>query len=676
MNEEFKKEEQYLDETLKAIDGRIENIQNAIESQKEFAQELKKDYMHDASLFDADLGNEVAMKYKRLNDFMDFVDDEYALAKRLQEIREKPYFGRIDFLVDGDKEPMKLYIGLMSIDYNHELKVIDWRAPVSELFYEAGKGKASYEAPNGTISGDITLKRQYEIENSRLLEFYDVDINLFDEYLQKVLSKTKGDSLQNIASTIQKEQNQIIRNLKDDVLVVQGFAGCGKTTIALHHVAYALYRLKDLSSVNVLFFSPNEAFLSYIQKVLPDLGEDNTRSATFPKFIKRMLKTIQPVESADEFVLRYVFLDEQKQKQVNNKLEFSTRQQMKQWLDEKSRTLKFVKDFSFEDFFYDKDALNGFLQNDFLHAKYREKIFYIANMIFSQMKTEDLGKKESVLETLYDCLNQPMHLQDIYSEFLKDYGYPKMDIDDKLFFDDAVLLCVLKELTQNILIRMNIKHVVVDEIQDYPLLFVDFLMRIFKHATFSMFGDIHQKTVPGQMDSLEDICNLTPAKNRSKFVELTKTYRSSEEIVEYSSKLVGNPRHNAFRLKNGNPVTEQEFVGNGYLKQIKSILTKLNPSSSVGIITGDTETAKEVYDYLQNNFDEKVLSFIKNAFSVAGTQIQVAPISLAKGLEFDTAIVLEKGKLFETKQKNKFLFVSCTRAINQLFVLKNKNAKN
>lgn len=676
MNEEFKKEEQYLNETLQAIDSRIEGINNAMESQKEFAQELKKDYMHDASMFDSELSNEVAMKYKRLNDFMDFVDDQYALAKRLKEIREKPYFGRIDFLIDGDDEEMKLYIGLMSIDYNHQLKVVDWRAPVSELFYEAGKGRGSYEAPNGTISGEIKLKRQYDIENSKLLEFYDVDINLFDAYLQKVLSKAKGDSLQNIASTIQKEQNQIIRNLKDDVLVVQGFAGCGKTTIALHHVAYALYRLKDLKSVNILFFSPNEAFLSYIQKVLPDLGEDNTRSATFPKFIKRMLKTIQPVESSDEFVLRYVFASPKIQQEIDEKLNFSTRQKMKDWLDKKAEKLEFVSDFCFEDIMIDTQTLNGFLKNDFLHAKYREKIFYITNKIFEQMKTEDLAKKEAVLETLYDCLNAPMHLQDIYAEFLKDFGYSAMDIDDKLFFDDAVLLCVMKELTQNILIRMNIKHIVLDEIQDYPLLFIDFLMRIFKHATFSIFGDIHQKTVPGQLNSLEDICKLETAKDKSHFVELTKTYRSSEEIVEYSSKLVGNPRHNAFRLKNGNPVTELWFEEKEFLKQILNILKKASPSASVGIITGDTETAKEVFDFLCQNFDESILSFIKNAYSVAGTQVQVAPISLAKGLEFDTVIVVEKGKLFEIPQKNKFLFVSCTRAINQLFVLKNKNAKN
>ena len=666
-NKEFKQEEEYLAQTISSIDGKIYELNENVAKQKEWALELKKQYIRDLREYDQ---FEFADNYNKLNDIMDFTDEQIAQINRLREIREKPYFGRVDFKVLGEEE-LKLYIGLMSVSDKNGLYVVDWRAPVSELFYESGKGKASYEAPDGTVEGEITLKRQYDIEKSTLLEYYDVDVNLFDEYLQKVLSKTKGDKLQNIASTIQEEQNKIIRNLKDDVLVVQGYAGCGKTTIALHHIAYALYRLNNLKSSSILFFSPNEAFLTYIGKVLPDLGEENTRNATFPKFIRRLLKTTRPVESSDEFVSRYTFLKDQKQ--IDEKLKFCMREKMQKWLDKKGETLSFVRDIAIDDKTYEKDKLNEMLQNDFKHAKYREKLFMVCEYIYKQTKSEDMGKKDYILNEIIESVNQKCRLFDLYDDFLTDFGYQKLDVDSPIFFEDAVLLCVLKELTQNIIIRMDIKHVVLDEAQDYPLLFIDFLLRIYRHANFSIFGDINQKTVPGELDSLKDITKLELAKNRFNFVELDKTYRSSEEIVEYSSNLVGNPRHNAFRLKNGEPVLEQKLEKTlaGIKRQLESILEKVDyKKNSVGIITGDIETAKSVFDELCKNKTENEISLIKNAYSVAGTNIQVVPISLSKGLEFDTVVLIEKGKLFEHSGKNKFLYIGATRAINRLFVLK------
>ena len=664
---EFKKEEEYLSQTVGAIDSKIYALNENIEKQKEWALELKKQYIRDLREYDQ---YEFADNYNKLNEIMDFTDEQVAEANRLRDIRERPYFGRIDFKANGDDEALKLYIGLMSISTNKDLFVIDWRAPVSELFYEFGKGKASYNAPDGKIEGEITLKRQYEIENSVLKDFYDVDINLFDEYLREVLSKSKGQRLENIASTIQKEQNEIIRNLKDDILVVQGFAGCGKTTIALHHIAYALYRLKNLKSANVLFFSPNEAFLTYIGKVLPDLGEENTRSATFPKFIRRMLKTSKPVETTDEFVMRYNFLDSKNKKLIDDKLKFSMREKMQAWLEEFSKTLRFSGDINIDDKTYTKESLNEMLEKDLKHAKYREKIYSVASFIYKDVKTEDVGKKEYILNEITENVNQPITLFALYDKMMESFGYSKLDIDEPLFFEDAVLLCTLKELTQNIVTRVDLKHIVIDEAQDYPLLFFDFLTRIYNHSSFCIVGDINQKTVPGELNSLEDIGKLKQTKDRFSYVVLDKTYRSSEEIVEYSSALVGNPRHNAFRLKYGEPVEEIKMNSN-YLSQIDNILKKIDvKNKTVGIIAGDTETSQEIFNELSKTRSADEISFVKNAYSVAGTNIEVCPITLCKGLEYDTVILVQKGKLFEHQNKNEFLYVGATRAINKLFVLK------
>lgn len=664
---EFNKEKEYLAETIGAIDSKIYALNESIEKQKEWALELKKQYIRDLREYDQ---YEFADNYNKLNEILDFTDEKVAEVNRLRDIREKPYFGRIDFVADGDDEALKLYIGLMSISTNSNLYVVDWRAPVSELFYESGKGRASYEAPDGRISGEITLKRQYEIEKSELKDFYDVDINLFDEYLREVLSKTKGEKLENIASTIQKEQNEIIRNLKDDILVVQGYAGCGKTTIALHHIAYALYRLKDLKSANVLFFSPNEAFLTYIGKVLPDLGEENTRSATFPKFIRRMLKTSKPVESTDEFVMRYNFLSAKYQKAIEQKLDYSMRDKMKDWLEKFGGTLRFVCDITIDDKTYEKDKLNLMLTEDLKHAKYREKVYAIATYIYKDVKTEDVGKKEYILNEISESVNQPITLFALYNKMMADFGYSAMDVDEPLYFEDAVLLCTLKELSQNIVTRVDLKHIVIDEAQDYPLLFFDFLIRIYNHSNFCIVGDINQKTVPGGLNGLEDIGKLEQTKNRFSFVSLDKTYRSSEEIVEYSSRLIGNPRHNAFRLKYGQPV-EEIVMTKDYIAQIENILNKVDyKHKPVGIITGDTSVATEIFEKLSQTKSVNEISFVKNAYSVAGANIEICPITLCKGLEFDTVVLVEKGKLFEHSGKNKFLYVGATRAINKLFVLK------
>lgn len=670
----WKEEEQYLNKTVSVIDSRLRDLTSNVDKQNEWALELKKQYIHDLPDFDE---AEFVDNYEKLDQMLSFIDDQVQHARRLRQVRDKPYFGRIDFKIK-DEDIMKLYVGITSIDYNNELYVIDWRAPVSELFYEAGRGPASYEAPNGIISGDILLKRQYDIENGKLLNVYDINLNIFDEFLQQVLAKSKGEQLQNIASTIQEEQNKIIRNLKDDVIVVQGYAGCGKTTIALHRIAYALYRLPNLSSANVLMFSPNDAFLTYINKVLPELGEDNTRNATFPKFVRRFLKTNSAIESGDEFVSRYVFLSKEEQEKTSSKLEYAMRQKMSDWLNGLNESLRFNEGFLIEGQNYDVTLLNRLLTEDFRHARYGEKVNLLTDYLSEKMGIKELDKRALITEEIYPKLNQPVKLESLYDKFLQDFDYKPIDIDNKINFEDAVLMCVMKELCRNIVLKMDIKHVVVDEAQDYPLIFIDFLIRICKHAIFSFFGDINQKTVPAQLDSLEDITRLDITKDDGVFIELDKTYRSSEEIVEYASGLIGNPRHNAFRLKNGHPVEEIQIAGkvSQISQQVMDILEKIiAEKTTVGIITGDTETAEQIFGELSKVISDHKISFVKNAYSTAGTQVQVAPVMLSKGLEFDAVIIIEKGKLFECEGREKFLFISATRAINRLYVLKDRKIK-
>ncbi|MBQ8762400.1 MAG: UvrD-helicase domain-containing protein [Clostridia bacterium] len=662
----YKDEILYLEKTVDALNAEIEKSSNFVEHQKEEVLELKKSYLKHRREYDM---FEFYQNYMHSDEIVDLANEQLKRLFRLRNVVGKPYFGRIDFVVEGQTEPVKLYIGLVSIEHNDNIYVIDWRAPVGELFYEAGKGKASYQAPAGVVEGEVVLKRQYDIENSQLKEVYDVDLNIFDEFLQKVLSKARGQKLHNIASTIQAEQNKIIRNLKDSAVVVQGCAGSGKTTVALHRVAYALYRLKNIQSANVLIFSPNEAFLSHISGVLPELGEENTRSATFPKFIKRFLKTDLNVESADEFTIRYLQLNKQEQAKIDCKLKFSIREELKTWLLNVNEELKFNVGFKISGREYGQHKLN-----QMLNETKGQKIYYRFNNLLETI-CKELGVKTkddefTIKAVLEKRLNHNVTIYGLLNEFLKQKNLPLLS-ETQINFDDAVLLCVLKEMWEDINIKMDVKHIVLDEAQDYPLVFIDFLTRAFRHANFSVFGDIFQKTVPGELNSLEDICNLEHKKGFSSYVTMDKSYRSSEEIVEYSAKLVGADKHNAFRLKTGNEV-EVLKIGNNYAQisqQILKILEKIVPEDgNIGIITGDNESAQKLYDELYKVIPYRI-EIVRNANSVVSSQVQIMSIALAKGLEFTTAIVVEKGLLL-SENLNNFKYIACTRAINKLYVIK------
>ena len=200
---------------------------------------------------------------------------------------QKPYFTRVDFTADDTGRAEKLYIGKMSLirDADNEVLIADWRAPVSNLYYEGRLGRASYTAPDGEISGEITLKRQYMIERGEMQDYFDIDVTASDDFLQAALGASKDNRLKDIVSTIQAEQNRVIRADMVRPLIVQGAAGGGKTTIALHRIAYLLYNFEQrLSPRNIMILAPNRYFLSYISEVLPDLGVDNVFQTTFADF--------------------------------------------------------------------------------------------------------------------------------------------------------------------------------------------------------------------------------------------------------------------------------------------------------------------------------------------------------------------------------------------------------
>ena len=301
MNEEIlEQESSYLKETLNLLDSKIRGLGATLSVEDTKISEFQKFIFKEIGSMDKyEIQSNLLSSSMEVNEF----ERRSSYLKKLLKIKDNPYFGRIDFKSDKDYQ---VYVGITYLTDNDNNNLIyDWRSPIASLFYQNDIGYTAYTAPDGKIKGYLSLKRQYKIENRKLIRVFDNSLNITDDILQQVLSSNSSDKMKNIVNTIQEEQNDVIRNLSDKNLIVEGIAGSGKTSVALHRIAYLLYQIKNLKSSNVLIFSPNDIFSSYISNVLPELGEDNTLETTFSDFQSSYLKEYKSVESFPSFIERY-----------------------------------------------------------------------------------------------------------------------------------------------------------------------------------------------------------------------------------------------------------------------------------------------------------------------------------------------------------------------------------
>ena len=299
-NEELTCEKRKLENTIKVIRKKISNLGEELIEREEKALEFKK-FMWDshAELDPGELKTMMSNNDLEINLMMK--KGEY--LQKLFRIQNKPYFGNIIFKSNEGVD--NIYIGITHVEDNLNYLVHDWRSPICSMFYDYETGPANYEAPEGLIIGNIERKRQYNIENGKIIHIFDNDINIDDELLQEVLATESSDKMKNIVNTIQQEQNKVIRDITHDNLIVQGIAGSGKTSVALHRIAFLLYKISYLNSSNILIFSPNQIFSEYISNVLPELGESNTMQTTMHDFLSNYLKEYKKVESFTSFIERY-----------------------------------------------------------------------------------------------------------------------------------------------------------------------------------------------------------------------------------------------------------------------------------------------------------------------------------------------------------------------------------
>ena len=602
-----------------------------------------------------------------------FLEQKAKKFKKLYSIQNKPYFARIDFKTNITED--KIYIGITNVEEDLNYYVYDWRSPICSMFYDYGVGQANYKSPDGIIEGEITLKRQYQISDGKLDNVFDTTINIDDEVLQTVLKENSSEYMKNIVNTIQQEQNVVIRDDKTNNLIVQGIAGSGKTSVALHRIAYLLYKLEYLNSNNVLIFSPNNIFKEYIGNVLPELGEDNTLITTFHEFASTYIKEYYRVEPYSEFLARYYKNEYQNNDLIKYKLSDNIISILENYAKTITNLTRFINDITYKEQIISKEELNNLLKNRYNKFNLFDRFDYIAEKINNRYYSGKKQEKVRLKSLLLKNINTSTNMKDVYKsfydsqEFLNDYnGYFNRNENIKnlnkkvLNYEDSTLFIYLKFLLTSIPYRVSTKLVVIDEAQDYTLLQYKIIKLLFRNTDFTILGDVNQTINPFyKYDNLNILENIFDG--ISKYVELNKTYRSSPEIIEYSNKILDLKHSSAVRRNNNIPIkTYDKLDYNLLINKINELKYKYN---SVAIITKSIDEAQIVYGNIKNKINDiNIVDIDTDKFN---KNFLIIPAYASKGLEFDSVIIINN---FD---KDKYLYyVAVTRSQHELIIFNNK----
>lgn len=722
-------ENQWLQKTLKEANRQLEEKRNEEDKLKKDAIETQRELWNDLGSISAENGLEQLSEFMSFMDVMKHQKRSHEFTKKLKDkyerMIESPYFGRIDFTGVCETESQKCYIGLSNlINDDYDFLVYDWRAPISSMFYDYEIGQASYECPEGIISGKITKKRQYKIKDGKIEYMFDSNLNIDDDVLQELLGKNSDEKMKTIVTSIQREQNQVIRNEKYKNLIVQGAAGSGKTSIALHRIAYLLYKHKDkITSENIMIFSPNNIFNDYISNVLPQLGEDNICQTTFKDYMHKELGDEFKKESPAE-MMEYILNNNGKityKDRIEN-IEFKTSLEFTNILKEYLNYLE-TDDRCFEDIIVrgeliiSSKELQTLFSNDYSNLPIKKRlekikariIFLIEpyekawiDEIFKELQASgDYIEKEEMIEKSTFIVKK--HLKEVYSKisrmteldlidtyknlfknldmFLEkaNVEYDKNIIDNiktytidnlsvkSLYYEDQVILLYLKGALGGIPNTSQIKYVIIDEAQDYTPLQYEIFYKLFKSANMTILGDINQSINPFMnVGDYNNIPNVL--KNDTCITNLSKTYRSTMEITRFSRKLLTKAIDDEYVERHGDEprVTgfkEKDYMNEKLIEDIKAY--KHKNYKSIGIITKTAHEAKEVYEFLKENHIN-VEAIIKDDDEYVNG-VLVIPSYLSKGLEFDIVVIYDASEeRYNSEDERLLLYTCCTRALHVL----------
>lgn len=667
---DFELEEKRLVEVMKLLNDKLAKMGEDIFEDEDKFKEFRRYTWDNMRAMDAQELNQVNVETE-LEANQIFMKQDY--FKKLYRIKDNPYFASVVF-EDEDGDRFSVYLGLTYLkDEDYGNIIYDWRSPICSLFYDYEVGPASYSAPAGFINGELLRKRQYKIVDAKLVSAFDNSISIDDELLQEVLAQNNNEKMKNIVNTIQQEQNNVIRNVRDKTLIVSGIAGSGKTSVALHRIAFLLYKIKNLSSNDILIFSPNQIFTEYISNVLPELGEDNTLQTTFNDYLTSVITEFGDVEPFMEFIGKYYSDGVENVPLIKYKQSDGIIKDIKLYIDDYVSHARMINDFTENKVhMVYKEDVNDLIHNRYNNLPFFERIDTIAEKLSEANYKGSIKKKPTYQKMIFECSNFKKDYKDIFLNFFSS-PFCKIRMDDKeirafknnrtIRYEDALLFVYMKGLLEGFGYEKNIRQVVIDEAQDYSLLQYLIISKIFRNSNFTILGDVNQTINPYYKYKSLDV--LAPLFQKSKCISLNKTYRSSPEIIEFTNKILGLDHVCAIRKTESVPLIHRNDAS-----MIRNDIAYLKDKyKSVAVITRDSKTARKVHEELEGYFPISLLNSQSEEFN---KELVVLPAYLAKGLEFDSVIVYSDKYSKYLKTEKNLLYVACTRAQHELIVYSSK----
>ena len=669
-------QEQYLSHVLDKLETAITELEENLKFRRSEIAKMQEYYWESYNEYD-EFGYEKFDNDRLLREEMDSHGELMKKYARYIKMKDSPYFAAITFRYEGEEEEETYYIGIgdFSPSKAEEPLVCDWRAPISSLFYDYDVGKASFKAPVGEIFGELLRKHQFKIKDGKMLYMIDSDIVINDDILQKELSMNANARLKSIVTTIQKEQNAIIRNEKDKILVIQGCAGSGKTSVALHRVAYLLYHhRKQLSAKQVLILSPNPVFSEYISHILPELGEENILEMSFDLYAYKELKKYKDTEDRYTYLERLLTLPEKEAWEYQERV---AEKQSKDYVLKLNEFVLFLEDslMNFRDFNYKKmhrteQELRTLFYDKFPDIPILERIKTVAEYVIDEEETLS-GKELDPLEReiVMDKLERMYESKDfyvLYNRFLEESGRePIRETAKAIPYEDVYPLLYLKHLLHGSVKRSGIKHLIVDEMQDYSYMQFLVLSKMFS-CPMTILGDREQQAAPGKLDT-QTLCKEIFGKE-ARLLNLKKSYRSTSQITRFANRIAGIEGEEAFERPGSEP---EWFLSKNEEDMQEKIIEKLTKEQkdsfeTTAILTTTEEQAERLYIALKDRLNVNMLS--QNS-SKMEKGIVITTFYLAKGLEFDSvhlAYVPEEEKL--TEYQRQILYIGATRALHELKV--------
>lgn len=541
-------------------------------------------------------------------------------VRQLEYLKEVPYFGRIDFLENGEYFAEEIYIGRYGFrnKKTREYEIYDWRTPIASMFYDSGIGEVSYRCPVGIIEGKLTCKRQYKIENGELKYCYDTTVAVQDDVLEEVLAENTDKVLRVIIDTITREQNQAIRQPHELNMLVTGPAGSGKTSVGMHRLAYLLYHNREnLSAEKIVVLSRNQIFSSYVSEILPELGEENVNDVMFDTLVNRGISK------------------EYKKRDYYEQVEYLLKHK------------------------------EGNLRSKAIGLKYSSEFIAYLNEKRTEFR-ERHTDFDTVLEFYLYLLKQ--YTKDTTPEIA---NYTKNQVrQGKINYEDMLVVSYLRMLLGAIKPMEDISHVVVDEAQDYNLLQLQIIRTLYPKAHFTILADANQAIHPlTSTTDMKKMAEVFCTQYGIKEISLSKSYRSTAPINKFAFDIIGIHNPDLYVERDGK--APEVRVCKNQKKEIMKLLQEIPKDKSVAILTVDLDSAR----YVQQKMGamvaktERPIQYLLKPYDYLEEKIVAMPIMLAKGLEFDVVIVWDDRDDVYWEENKNLKYLMCTRALHELYFI-------